>query len=510
MNEYKKWIMVIMALFGTENAKEERSILKKFSPDSADPNSWLQSSKFVFLLSFLYVVAGSLYSTGFPNYLLFELDYSVKFVGILSSISALAYIVGPLLLHKLFQRIQFTRKLLIALVAFIVAIQVALFWALPPILFLSQFIDGLVGTYFWISIERFLARAQYHAPPSQKDKIFRNFGISWNLGAIFGDLAGLILISLGVTNRFVLWTANGVLLITLVVLAKNWQVSAEKLPSLTIEGSPAPSIPQQKTQVQISTSPSKNTEVRLKKDRPLPEDDGDSSCSLNQIRPETTSHGQQSLIPESGLSNSWILALFPLVFLLVGEFFFQFYKGTVNYGFYLVADSTFENSFLVYLVIFCQQIGQTLIIWLAGKISALKKLLMFLGMFFAAGISIVLTLLIGNRFAIIFAAIAVGIFGGGLYAFPAQLLLYHSSRQSKIPLASFYEIFSALGYGVAPLIAGVLFQDNLNAIWLGLLGFFFFFGIYFAFIARKALRQTGKQQRALSMDGVASKIETNL
>jgi MFS family permease len=126
----------------------------------------------------------------------------------------------------------------------------------------------------------------------------------------------------------------------------------------------------------------------------------------------------------------------------------------------ILKDQNNNSTFLVYFMMFGQQLLQMIAINHSGKIPPLGKTVMFLVGLFGTMILSFILLLTSNLIIVTIGMILFGLLGGYIYAYGSQCMLELCKTTGNSKYSVIYETFSGLGSGIMPLIAGIIAMVN--------------------------------------------------
>jgi MFS family permease len=393
---------------------------------------------FFYLVSFLQVFFGNLYSLSLFNELVFVRNLSYSIIGLSSSIYAFSYLLGPLLFRKPFEKVGIKRCLRVIVIAGSIYLLLLLIIVNPVILITINIIDGIFNAIFWSNITFAISTLQNGSSEESKKKAVRNYGLSWNFGAMAAEIVGFIIISLGVSDFH--------------IRILSWFIGLVQIPLIM-----SLKIPNSKEIIERNCIENiKNNKIERKSSKKNPK----------------ASH----------------LITYPVVFMLFGELIYQISRTL--YGFivpYVIISNPIASS-IIYLTTFLQQVAQIGAIYLAARFNLNKK---FRG--FIVGIigNIVISFLIGvsPTLPVLYIVMtSVGFLGGLIYIFSSQLLLEYSRIDKTMKYTSIYEIVSGFGFGITPLLMGIYVENYLIEIVRG-------FGMVLFVVLIVILNQQYKTQR---------------
>lgn len=143
------------------------------------------------LLSFLRCASGFGIGMALPLYYYGKIEAGL--IGFVVAATALAYLFSPYLFRNVYKKIGMKMCLLISSIGF-VSVQIGLqfFLEFPIIVYILLFCDGIILGLFWPVIAGLfsviLTQEGIRNDELKKKKLNRNFGLSWNIGGLFGYL----------------------------------------------------------------------------------------------------------------------------------------------------------------------------------------------------------------------------------------------------------------------------------------------------------------------------------
>lgn len=364
---------------------------------------------------FLQVFFANLYNISLFNELVFIRNFSYTIIGFSTSIYAFAYLFGPFLFKNVVEKIGIQRSLRFIIISSMIYLFVLLIIINPVILIIVNIIDGFINAVFWSNITYAISSWQKtifeNKSQNKSNNILRNFGLSWNFGALLAQITGYVAIMLGLGDyqlRIISWII-GLGQIPLIMLIK---------------------IPN----IQLNT----NFETE--------------SITPTEKKKASSAKG----------NSYYKMIMYPVAFMLIGELIFQISKSLYAFvvPFLVYADP--NASSLIYLTTFLQQITQIGAIILVTQFSLANK---FKG--FIAGIlgNILIAFSIRGNFAVVGLFFLMGImasigfFSGLIYVFSSQLLVEYNLAAQDLKYSSIYETVSGLGFGITPLIVGIYIEQ---------------------------------------------------
>ncbi len=367
-----------------------------------------------------------LYGLALPNYLIFQTDFSASLIGIIFSIFTIAYILGPIVARPITEKIGMKKSLIVAAILPPLLISIQLLYFVPSVLIICRALEGLSLGLFWPNVQMQVSKWQHDCSEKKGQQLFTIYGFSWNFGCLLGGISGFI---------FVFFTNNdylGLILALFIIFSiipfaflgeadnRTLFTKEEKIYSIARA---------------LISEPNK-----IKTEEP--------STKVNGIAASKNSISILLGIPILvAVTVQFIHATFRSMFL----FTFPFHLYQLGWA-----------SYWTYFMLLIQQIMQMISITMSGSISPKAKYNSFLlGMIICLCFSVSM-LLVNNMVLILIIMISLGFFNGFIYAFGAQVMMTHGKATGSLKYATYYEIFSGIGYGVTPFIGGFLAEINLN------------------------------------------------
>lgn len=151
----------------------------------------------ILLLAYFRVAFGVIIGLAFPLYFLEE-GLNPQIIGIITSGTAMSYLVSPLIFRNVYKKIGMKKALIISTFGFLLT-QVIYQISLNPILVYCMLIlDGIVLGLFWpilmTSVSAVSNLDEYRDNNTMKDKLMKNYSLSWNLGGIFSYILGTVIL----------------------------------------------------------------------------------------------------------------------------------------------------------------------------------------------------------------------------------------------------------------------------------------------------------------------------
>ncbi len=161
-------------------------------------NAEFRSYRFfpLFAMCFLRTFFYAIYSLALPNILIFEYNFSSGLVGTISSVGAIAYILGPFFGRKVTEKFGIKKTLIYSQSISVIAIIISIIYIDPVVLIIMRAIDGFLTGFFWPNAFNLITSWEKSCKREKKINFLRFFNFSWNFGLIGGFLAGYIIVLL--------------------------------------------------------------------------------------------------------------------------------------------------------------------------------------------------------------------------------------------------------------------------------------------------------------------------
>jgi len=151
----------------------------------------------ILMLAFFRVATLVAVGLAFPLYFIDE-GLNPEIIGIITSGTSMAYLVSPLIFRNVHKKIGMKKAIIISTGGFLFT-QIVYQISLNPYLVYSMLIlDGIVLGLFWpvlmTSVSAVSSLENYRGNNSKKDKLMKNYSISWNLGGILSYVLSTIVL----------------------------------------------------------------------------------------------------------------------------------------------------------------------------------------------------------------------------------------------------------------------------------------------------------------------------
>ena len=379
----------------------------------------------------------TIYGLALPNYLIFHEHMQASLVGVIYAIFAVTYIFGPLIARPITEKIGLRNALILGAIIPVITTSFQLFFFIPIMLIVCRSIEGLALGLFWPNIQMQVSIWQSSSPTERSEGFFRVYGFSWNFGCLLGGIFGLSLVFFS-QNDFLGLILGWIALVAIIPFAFLMEHADDNLgfdghhAIVIVNHMGIPVMGARPWTVQpVASEP----QVRL-------------NHSNGEKQPRTT-------------YDSTVLACVPIGVAVVVQMVHGAIRSMFSFTYPFFLYSAGWESYWAYLIIFSQLITQMIGINWSGHLSPRGKYQWFLiGGFTCLTISI-LTFSFPEMIVVTVLNIVLGFFNGLVYAFGAQVMLAHGKVTGSLKYVTIYEVFSGIGYGVTPLLAGFITDVNL-------------------------------------------------
>ncbi|MHA1520577.1 MAG: MFS transporter [Promethearchaeota archaeon] len=382
----------------------------------------------IFAMSFLRTFFFSLYSLALPNYLIYEKNITPGLVGLISSISAIAYIIGPLVGRKLTNSWGIKNTMILSTVLSFLSIVTSIFFVIPWVLLVVRALDGFVNGFFWPNAINLVSTWEKRYESTSSIDFLRRFNNSWNFGLIGGYIFGYIFV-------FYLGDDFTVLIISagFAFLMIPSALSLERCNNFSVINNRAVVL----------------QDFKLKTSNFDPED------------PEQANRLQESKKSEdpSAIAGKYKLAALPLILAYGGIFIYASAKSILKFTLPFVFKFDEIDSSWVYFVVLFQQIMQITGLNIMSRLSTKKK-----GYFFGLGILIsVTTVMLFTPHALVFGILVIitGVAVGLMQGVTQRIIMDYTKHHSTTKYSMWNEMFTGISFGIMPTIAGFLLEIDI-------------------------------------------------
>lgn len=462
----------------SEFSHQEKNLNKNlkessFGLNAENKNKYVRKFKFwpVFIMSFLRTFFFSLYSLALPNYLIYEKDIIPSIIGLISSISSIAYIIGPLVGRKLTNKIGIKDTLIISTTLSFISIVISILFVIPWVLILARAIDGFVNGFFWPNAINLVSTWEKRHENSKSIDFLRIFNNSWNFGLISGFIFGYTFVQF-LGSDFLVLIISAFFAFLMIPSA----IALERCNNFLIINNRAVVI--QDFKLRQTTHPDSANE-RAK-------------CDKSSIKEkiENSLEEKSDIITQSP-QNTYKLAHIPIIMAYGGIFIYASSKSIFKFTLpYFFKNHNIESSW-VYFVVLLQQIMQITALNIMSRISTKKYA-------FFTGLSSLITISIIFLFSpnVIFIAILIIISGfsiGLMQGVTQRIVMDYTKFHNTTKYSMLNEMFMGVSFGIMPLIAGLLLEKDILYDFVFLLSALVIVGIILLQTSRKYEREYEKK-----------------
>lgn len=357
-----------------------------------------------------------LYGLALPNYLLFQLNYTPSLLGIVVSVYALAYILGPFILKPISTRVGPRNSTLIAAVVSVLCVGIQILAPIPGVLITTRLIDGLTLGLFWPNIYYSISKWEEDSPKERSKSYFKKFGYSWNIGCVVAVVLGYLLV-------FILHSDY-------IALVVSWFCMLLQIVAAFLMEKPTTRLIYLNSKAMAIEGEFTNNNLVVRQDRASYQD------------------------KTQDISNS--LLFYPLLLVLIGSSIYQSTKNFNSFIFPIILDTIQGDPYWVYFFSASCQVLQMFAIDFASKLNAKSKYLWFmiglLGHLFLYSIAIISQ----NLWIVMLSFIFTGIFSGFIYSFYAQAVIEQGKAQKSAKVSVLFETYNGVGAWLGPFAAGFI------------------------------------------------------
>ncbi len=392
----------------------------------------------IFLLSFIRLFFISIFERAFLNYLYFTVDINESTLGFISSATAAAYIVGPIIGQMVTSKIGIRNSIVLSSITTPLLMGAQMLYFAPLYLISIRILSGISLGIYWPNCYNLLSRWQSVSNDEKSNRNFKQFNFSWNLGFISGLLFGY------------LWalTLNEYITMTIALL-----LSLLLLPcSLFLE---------------------KDSELNQLVQK---------TVNIEQFNIKLNSDVNLRKVPKQKSNNSMIV--YPILFSWLTLFVYAISKSIIRFSYPVFLKSFGSPSYFAYLVQLSIQIGQlTGLTWSNSmkintrKVSVLTSLIMIVFCSFA----IIIT---QNLLYISIISAIIGIFIGLIQGASLKIMIDYGAERDTNKYSTINEVLKGVGFGLTPIFAGFIAEINIYAIFIFLIIFIFSVFIPLVYLSR--------------------------
>jgi len=389
-------------------------------------NSEFRSYRFfpLFAMSFLRTFFYSIYSLALPNILIFEYEFSSNLVGIISSVGAIAYIMGPFFGRKITEKLGIKKTLILSQTISVITIIISIIYINPVVLIFMRAIDGFVNGFFWPNAFNLISSWEKNCKREKKINFLRYFNFSWNFGLIGGYLSGYFIVLL-----------LGQDLIALIVSAI---FASLLIPSaLLLESSEEFEVLE--NQAVVLQDLKLHTKIF--------------SDTISSETKVSISDSADSPIGKESMKN------IPIIMAWAGILLYASIKSIFKFTLPYFFKFNGFDSYWVYIVVLFQQVFQIVGLSIIQKFKK-QRIGFFIGVFILIGFT--LSFLFGLSILVIsIINIIAGLLIGLVQGVTQRIVLDHSKSSGSRKYTMINEMFMGISFGIIPLIAGFLTDINI-------------------------------------------------
>ncbi len=389
-------------------------------------NSEFRSYRFfpLFAMCFLRTFFYAIYSLALPNILIFEYEFSAGLVGIISSVGAIAYIMGPFFGRKVTEKFGIKKTLIYSQTIGVIAIIISIISIDPAVLIIMRAIDGFLTGFFWPNAFNLITSWEKSCKRDKKINFLRYFNFSWNFGLIGGFLAGYIIV-LFLGQDYIALIVSA-FFASLIIPSAFFLESSEEFEVL-------------EDQAVVFQDLKLRTKII-------------SDTSSSQIKTSISESADLAINKDSMKTVPIIMAWGGILLYASTKSIFRF---TIPY-FFKFAEM---DSYWVYIVVLFQQVFQIIGLSIIQKFKK-QRFGYFIGVF----------ILIGFTFSFLFSPsilvislinIIAGLLIGLVQGVTQRIVLDHSKSSGSRRYTMINEMFMGVSFGIIPFIAGFLTEINI-------------------------------------------------
>lgn len=415
-------------------SSEPSSFTPKNQGPPSDSDEFIQSSRNfrfwpIFALCFLRTFFFSLYSLALPNYLIFAGNVPARTVGLISSMSSIAYIFGPIFGRKLTKEIGIKLAILLSTILSFLSIIFSIFFIIPWVLLIVRALDGFVTGFFWPNVINLISSWEKQYESSSEINLLKRFNNSWNSGLISGYIFGYIFVQYLGSDFTILIISAGLsffMIPTALLLEKGNE--------FTIINNRAVIIQDFKIRSQHIQQ----------KSPPLP------STSVSRLN-----------TPLEENPNKYAYSKMPIVMAYLAIVVYASAKSIIKFALPYHFKFAELNSSWVYFVVLFQQVLQIVGLNIMSSLKT-KKYAFFSGLSTLLLVSVLIMLDPG---IIIIAGLAIlsGLAVGLMQGLTQRIVMDYTKARNSTKYTMINEMSTGIAFGIMPVIAGFLLE--INMIW---------------------------------------------
>jgi len=389
-------------------------------------NAGFRSYRFfpLFAMCFLRTFFYAIYSLALPNILIFEYNFSSGLVGTISSVGAIAYILGPFFGRKVTEKFGIKKTLIYSQSISVIAIIFSIIFIDPAVLIIMRAIDGFLTGFFWPNAFNLITSWEKSCKQEKKINFLRYFNFSWNFGLIGGFLAGYIIVLL-LGQDFIALIVSA-FLASLIIPSAFFLESSDEFEVL-------------ENQAVVFQDLQLRTEII-------------SDTSSSQVK-VSISETVDSSIDKDSMKNIPILLAWGGILLYASTK--SIFRFTIPY-FFKFAEM---DSYWVYIVVLFQQVFQIIGLSIIQKFKK-QRFGYFIGVFILIGFTLSF-LFSPSIWVISIINIISGFCIGLVQGVTQRIVLDHSKSSGSRRYTMINEMFMGISFGIIPLIAGFLTEFDI-------------------------------------------------
>ena len=377
----------------------------------------------IFLLSFIRLFSISIFERAFLNYLYFFVDINESTLGLISSATAVAYIIGPLVGQFITLKLGIRNSIILSSISTSILMIAQMLYFDPLYLIFIRIISGISLGVYWPNCYNLLSRWQSVSNYEKSNRNFKQFNFSWNLGFILGLLFGYF--SAFILNEYINMTIG--LFLSFLLLPFS---------------------------------------LFLKKDSEL-NHLGEKKVNIEQYNVELNSEVNLGKVPKQKSNNH--LIVYPILFSWLTLFLYAMTKSLIRFSYPVLLKSFGSPSYFAYLIQLSVQVGQlTGLTWSnsmkinSRKISVFASLIMIV-------ISSIAILLVQNIIYISMINATIGLFIGLIQGTSLKIMIDYGAANNTKKYSTINEILKGIGFGLTPIAAGFISEINIYGVFVFLI-----------------------------------------
>ncbi|MFX1525707.1 MAG: MFS transporter, partial [Promethearchaeota archaeon] len=381
--------------------------------NSIDNHSYIEYRAWpIFLLSFVRLFYVSIFERALSNYLLWDILIPQGTLGFITSAGSLIYIVAPIIGQFITTKYLSIRSALIfSAVSTPILTGAQIIFPVPWFLITCRVALGISLGFFWPNCLNLLSRWQRISSMERSKKNFAFFNISWNIGFILGLIVGF------------LWAFSWSDFFAMIV---SWSLSFLLIPVSLF--------------IQKESKQTKSDEMVIyQTEDPLSHLDIEEDLIVNRNTP---------------------MVIYPILFSWIAILFLTISKSSFAFSFQILLKSFNGPSYYTYLIQGGIQSTQLIGLTLINSMGVYKrKFASFAGVIFIALFAIGV-FFSRNIILISILSASVGLFLGLIHGTGMKIMLEKGAAQDTSKYATINEILIGIGFGLTPIVAGIVSEVN--------------------------------------------------